>query len=73
MTSVFAGLRPTFEPSSPYAALAALLERASKNLPPVRSAIARSVSGSGGTGTVPLKPPKPKSFSVPFGVPRATV
>src|SRR3989442_15366459 len=45
------GVRPSREPSFEYAACSDLALRAAKNWPPVLSAIACSVAGSGGTGT----------------------
>src|SRR5207249_7082664 len=51
------GVRPSLEPSLEYAACRLLALRAAKNCPPVRSAIACNVAGSGGTGTRRPGPP----------------
>ena len=48
--SLSPGSRPSREPRLSYAFVSASAVRASENSPPVVSAIARSVSGSGGTG-----------------------
>src|SRR5262249_20157364 len=81
--SDFPGLRPSRDPRLEYAARSDFALRASKNWPPVWFAIARSVAGSGGTGTLRLKPnppgkpwgacAPPPNCNVPFGVPSATV
>ena len=71
------GSRPRLEPRFEYADSSDSASRASVNAPPVISAIAFSVSGSGGTGMSSFGPPWPNPpnprLIVPSGVPRATV